>query len=92
MQFSEFCNDWLSLICLNEDPHTDQLFTELLKRGEELHHVNHGLAAKLTATDILLLRSLGRLFSYKKFISSLSARSFCSNVILTLFEGNPTYV
>ena len=23
--------------CLNEDPHMDQLFTELLKRGEELH-------------------------------------------------------
>ena len=30
--------------------------------------VNHGLAAKL-ATDLLLLRSLGRLFSYRKFIS-----------------------
>ena len=43
--------------------------------------VNHGLAAKLTATDLLLLRSSG-----------LSARSFCNNVILTLFEGNPTYV
>ena len=28
--------------------------------------VNHGLAAKLTETDLLLLRSLGRLFSYKK--------------------------
>ena len=53
--------------------------------------VNHGLAAKLTATDPLLLRSLGRLFSYKKFISSLSARSFYNNIILTLFEGNPTY-
>ena len=37
VQFSEFCNYWLSLICLNEDPHMDQLFTELLKRGEELH-------------------------------------------------------
>ena len=49
--------------------------------------VNHGLAAKLTATDLL-----GRLFSYKKFISSLSARSFCNNAILTLFEGNPTYL
>ena len=35
--------------------------------------VNHSLAAKLTATDLLLLRSLGRLFSYKKLISSLSA-------------------
>ena len=46
--------------------------------------VNHGLAAKLTATDLLLLRSLGRLFSYKKFISLLSARSFWNNVILTL--------
>ena len=34
--------------------------------------VNHGLAAKL-ATDLLLLRSLGRLFSYRKFTSSLSA-------------------
>ena len=54
--------------------------------------VNHRLAAKLTATDLLLLRSLGRLFSYKKFISSLSARSFYNNVILTLFEGNPTYM
>ena len=52
--------------------------------------VNHGLAVKLTETDLLLLRSLGRLFSYKKIISSLSARSFF-NVILTLFEGNPTY-
>ena len=50
--------------------------------------VNHGLAAKLTATGLLLLRSLGTLFSYKKFISSLSARSFCNSVILTLFEGN----
>ena len=49
--------------------------------------VSHGLAAKLTATDLLLLRSLGRLFSYKKFISSLSARIFCNNVILILFEG-----
>ena len=54
--------------------------------------VNHGLAAKFTATDLLLLRSLGRLFSCEKFISSLSARSFCNNGILTLFEGNPTYV
>ena len=54
--------------------------------------VNHGLAAKLTATDLLLLRSLGGLFSYKKIVSSLSARSFCNNGILTLFEGNPTYV
>ena len=53
--------------------------------------MNHGLVAKLTTTDLLLLRSLGRLFSYKKFISSLSARRFCNNVILTLFEGNPTY-
>ena len=53
--------------------------------------VNHSLAAKLTATDVLPLRSLGGLFSYKKFISLLSARSFCNNVILTLFEGNPTY-
>ena len=52
--------------------------------------VNHGLAAKLTETDLLLVRSLGRLFSYKKNISSLSARRFC-NVILTLLEGNPTY-
>ena len=33
--------------------------------------VNHGLAAKL-ATDLLLLRSLDRLFSYRKFIASLS--------------------
>ena len=32
VQFSVFSNDWLSLICLNEDPHLDQLFTELLKR------------------------------------------------------------
>ena len=34
--------------------------------------VNHGLAAKL-ATDLLLLRSLGGLFPYRKFTSSLSA-------------------
>ena len=34
--------------------------------------MNHGLAAKL-ATDLLLLRSLGRLFLYRKFTSSLSA-------------------
>ena len=33
--------------------------------------VNHGLAAKL-ATDLLLLRSSGRLFSYRTFTSSLS--------------------
>ena len=33
-QFSVFSNDWLSVICLNEDPHMDQLFTELLKRGK----------------------------------------------------------
>ena len=33
--------------------------------------MNHGLAAKL-ATDLLLLRSLDRLFSYRKFIASLS--------------------
>ena len=91
MQFSVFSNDWLSCICLNEDPHMDQLFTELLKRGEELHGESW-FSCEVTATDLLLLRSLGRLFSYKKFISSLSARSFCSNVILTLFEGNPTYV
>ena len=40
--------------------------------------VNHGLASKL-ATDLLLLRSLGRLFSYRKFTSSLSAdiRALC---------------
>ena len=34
VQFSEFSNDWLSLICLNEDHHMDQLFTELLKRED----------------------------------------------------------
>ena len=33
--------------------------------------VNHSLAAKL-ATDLLLLRSLGRMFSYRKFTSSMS--------------------
>ena len=48
------------------------------------------LLCRLTETDLLLLRSLGRLFSYKKIISSMSARSFC-NVILTLLEGDPTY-
>ena len=36
--------------------------------------VNHGLAAKLAATDVLLFNY--RLFSYKKFISSLSAEVF----------------
>ena len=90
MRFSECSNDWLTLICLNEDPHKYQLFTEL-KREENSYMVNHGLAAKLPATDLLLLRSLGMFFAYKKFISSLSARSFCNNVILLFFEGNPTY-
>ena len=63
MQFSVFSDDWLSLICLNENPHMDQLFTELLKNS---YMMNHGLAAKLIETDLLLLRSLGRLFSSKK--------------------------
>ena len=58
---------------------------------ENSYMVIHGLAAKLTATDLLHLTSLGRLFSYKKIISSLSPRRFCNNVILTLFDGNPTY-
>ena len=58
---------------------------------ENSYMVIHGLAAKLTAADLLHLTSLGRLFSYKKIVSSLSARSFCNNVILTLFDGNPTY-
>ena len=53
--------------------------------------MNHGLATKLTTTDPLLLTSLGRFYSYKKFISSLSARSFCKNVILTLFQENSTF-
>ena len=35
--------------------------------------VNHGLAAKL-ATDLLLLRSLGRLFPYRKFTSFFFSR------------------
>ena len=34
--------------------------------------MNHGLAAKF-ASDLLPLRSLVRLFSYRKFTSSLSA-------------------
>ena len=34
--------------------------------------VNHGLAAKLV-TDLLLLKSYGRLSSYRKFTSLLSA-------------------
>ena len=50
MQFSVFSNDWLSLICLKEDPHMDQLFTEAsIKKS---YMVNHGLAAKLTETDL----------------------------------------
>ena len=51
--------------------------------------VNHGLAAKL-ATDLLLLRSLGTLFSYRKFISSLSLsgiRAFS----LMFFDDNCCY-
>ena len=84
VRFSECSNDWLTLICLNEDPHKYQLFTEL-KSEENSYMVNHGLAAKLPATDLLLLRSLGMFFAYKKFISSLSARSFCNNVILIFF-------
>ena len=38
--------------------------------------VNHGLAAKLTATDLLLLRSLGRLFSYKKTHFFMVSKTF----------------
>ena len=38
--------------------------------------VIHGLVAKLTATDLLLLRSLGKLFSYKKFISHCQPEVF----------------
>ena len=34
--------------------------------------VNYGLASKIE-NDLLLLRSLGRLFSHRKFTSSLSA-------------------
>ena len=47
--------------------------------------VNHGLAAKLTETDLLLLRSLGRLFSYKKnhfFTVSKTFLQLCLKEIL----------
>ena len=53
---------------MNEDPRMDQL---LLKNVAALSSRNHGLAAKLAA-DLLLLRSLGRLFLCRKFTSSLS--------------------
>ena len=42
--------------------------------------LNLGLAAKL-ATDLLLLKSYGRLFSYRKFTSSL-----CSSCFSDFFE------
>ena len=38
--------------------------------------VNHGLAAKLTAIDLLLLRSLGRSFSYKKIHFFIVSKKF----------------
>ena len=47
--------------------------------------VNHGLAAKL-ATDLLLLISLGRLFSYRKFTSSLSAGIRALSLVCNLTE------
>ena len=52
-----------------EDPRMDRLKIANLATVSSR---NHGLAAKL-ATDLLLLRSLGRLFPYRKFTSSLSA-------------------
>ena len=79
VQFSAFSNDRLSLICFNEDPRMDQL--SLLKIVKWL------IMAWLPSCNW----SLVRLSSYRKFISSLSARSFWNNVTLTLFEGNPTY-
>ena len=69
VQFSVFSNDRLSLICLNEDPRMDQLSLQKIANGESWLGCQG-------STDLLLLRSLGRLFSYRKFISSLSARSF----------------
>ena len=65
VQFSVFSNALVFLICLNEDPRMDQLL-KIRKNGLM---VNHSLASNL-ATDLLLLRSLGRLFSYRKFNSS----------------------
>ena len=50
--------------------------------------VNHGLAAKLTATDLLLLRSLGRLFPYRKLTSSLSVLRYRSLISLMFFNEN----
>ena len=55
---------------MNEDPRMDQLLK--VANLATVSSRNHGLAAKL-ATDLLLLRSLGRLFPYRKFTSSLSA-------------------
>ena len=54
----------------HEDPCMDQLLK--VANLATVSSRNHGLAAKL-ATDLLLLRSLGRLFPYRKFTSSLSA-------------------
>ena len=47
---------------------------------------NHGLAAKL-ATDLLLLRSLGRLFSYRNFnvIVSQESLALCFLMIICCF-------
>ena len=52
--------------------------------------VNHGMAAKLTATDLLLLRSLSRLFLYKKIHFFLVCKKFCNNVII-IYPGTSLY-
>ena len=64
IQFAEFKLE-------HEDPRMDQLL-KIANLATVLSSRNNGLAAKL-ATDLLLLRSLGRLFPYRKFTSSLSA-------------------
>ena len=64
IQFAEFN------LLEHEDPRMDQLLK--IANLATVSSQNHGLAAKL-ATDLLLLRFLGRLFLYRKFTSSLSA-------------------
>ena len=64
IQFAEFN------LLEHEDPRMDQLLK--VANLTTVSSRNHSLAAK-HATDLLLLRSLGRLFPHRKFTSSLSA-------------------
>ena len=78
IQFAEFN------LLEHEDPCMDQL--PKIANLATVSSRNHGLAAKL-ATDLLLLRSLGRLFPYRKFTSSLSAGIRALSLVFFLNEN-----